>query len=610
MGTYAPRGTDRFRCSTKRIHGDWQKIPVEHDARACRASKFDGATSRTRTPMIFTETLRSRFTVLHALVFLLAMGVPVMTQAQTPASMAGRSTVYAPNGAVATSQPLATSAALRVLEDGGNAIDAAVVAAAILGVVEPHMTSMGGDMFALFWSAAEQRLVGLDGSGKAGSLIDADALLAAGHERMPGAGAEAITVPGAVSGWNALLESYGTLSLKEALEPARRIAAEGFPVTPIIARQWAAQTEKLKRDPGATATYLIDGERAPVAGEWMTNPGLAESYRILQEGGASALYGGALGETLAEFVQSQGGFLTVADFANHSPRWVEPLSVDFHGYTVWELPPSGQGIAALQMLRLLEPFDLVSMGHNSAEYLHHFVEAKKLAYEDLRKYVADPEWMTTSPQQLLSDEYIDERRSLMNPKLATDREDPDAAVQQSETIYLSVADQHGNMVSFINSVFGYFGSGLVAPGTGVILQNRGAGFTLEAGHPNRAAPGKRPFHTIIPGFVTKDGEPYMAFGLMGGAMQPQGHAQMLSSLLLFDMDPQAAVDVGRFRHMSGRRLALEPSIPESVRAQLRAMGHDVMENQPDYGGAQLVIRLTRGWAAASDPRKDGHAAGN
>lgn len=546
----------------------------------------------------------------HFLVILLTLGGPTMAHAQTPASMAGRSTVYAPNGVVATSQPLATSAALKVLEDGGNAIDAAVVASAILGVVEPHMTSMGGDMFALFWSASEERLVGLDASGKAGSLIDADALVAAGHERMPGAGAEAITVPGAVSGWNALLDSYGTMTLAEALEPARRIAAEGFPVTPIIARQWAGQTDKLKRDPGASATYLINGERAPEAGEWMNNPGLAESYRRLQVGGPEALYGGALGEELATFVQSQGGFLTVEDFANHEPRWVEPLSVDFHGYTVWELPPSGQGIAALQMLKLLEPFDLVGMGHNSAEYLHHFVEAKKLAYEDLRKYVADPEWMTTSPEHLLSDEYLDERRALMNSKLATDREDPDPAVQHSETIYLSVADKDGNMVSFINSVFGYFGSGLVAPGTGVILQNRGAGFTLEEGHPNRAAPGKRPFHTIIPGFVTKAGEPYMAFGLMGGAMQPQGHAQMLTSLLLFDMDPQAAVDAGRFRHLSGGRVALEPSIPESIRAQLRDMGHDVIENQPDYGGAQLVMKLVRGWAAASDPRKDGHAAGH
>jgi len=524
--------------------------------------------------------------------------------------MAGRSTVYAPNGAVATSQPLATSAALEVLQNGGNAIDAAIVAAAILGVVEPHMTGMGGDMFALFWSADEERLVGLDASGKAGSLLDADALSEANEGRMPGSGTASVTVPGAVSGWSALLEKYGTLSLAEALEPARRIAAEGFPVTPIIARQWAGQTEKLQRDPGATEAYLIDGTRAPEAGEWMTNPGLAESYRQLQEGGAAAFYGGALGERVVGWLQDNGGFVTLDDLRAHEVRWVEPVSVDFRGYTVWELPPSGQGIAALQMLKLLEPFDLEGMGHNSPEYLHHFVEAKKLAYEDLSKYVADPEWMTTSVEHLLSDAYLNERRKLMDPRMATDREDPDPAVQQSETIYLSVADQHGNMVSFINSIFGYFGSGLVVPGTGFTLQNRGAGFTLEEGHPNRAAPGKRPFHTIIPGFVTKDDEPYMAFGLMGGAMQPQGHAQMLTSLLVFDMDPQDAVDASRFRHMSGQRLALEPSVPESVREALRQMGHDVMENQPDYGGAQLVIRLPKGWAAASDPRKDGHAAGH
>jgi len=521
----------------------------------------------------------------------------------------GRSTVYAPNGAVATSHPLATSSALKVLEDGGNAVDAAVVAAAVLGVVEPHMTGLGGDVFALLWSAEEQRLVGLDASGGAGSLIDADALIAAGHERMPDSGAQSITIPGAASGWAALLESHGSLSLDEALEPARRIATEGFPVTPIIAQQWAAQTGKLRSDPGARTTFLIDGERAPQAGDWMRNGGLAESYRMLQESGPSALYGGALGKALADFVQEQGGFLTIEDFASHAPRWVEPLSVDFHDYTVWELPPSGQGIAALQMLKLLEPFDLVEMGHNSAQYLHHFVEAKKLAFEDLEEYVADPEWMTTSPSLLLSDEYLDGRRALMDAR-AADRHDPEPAAQRSETIYLSVGDRHGNMVSFINSIFGSFGSGLVAPGTGIVLQNRGAGFTLQEGHANRAAPGKRPFHTIIPGFVTRASEPYMAFGLMGGPMQPQGHAQMLASLLVFDMDPQTALEAGRFRHLDGRRLALEPSIPESVRQALAEMGHDVVEDQPDYGGAQLVIKLPRGWAAASDPRKDGHAAGH
>ncbi len=531
---------------------------------------------------------------------------------QGPFSAGGRSTVYAPNGAVATSQPLATSAALRVLQEGGNAIDAAVVAAAVLGVTEPHMTGMGGDLFALFWSAREGRLVGLDASGKGGSLLDADALVAEGLERIPGRGTRAVTVPGAVSGWAALLDNYGTLSLAEALEPARVIAEQGFPVTPIIAAQWSAEglVRALSRDPGATATYLIDGTRGPRAGEWFRNPDLAKTYARLQREGPSALYGGALGAQVSEFLQANGGFVTLEDLEHHEVRWVEPLSVDFKGYTVWELPPSGQGIAALQMLKLLEPFALKEMGHNSPEYLHHLIEAKKLAYEDLRKYVADPEWMTTSPEELLSDAYLNQRRELILPRVAADRLEAPEAAQASETIYLSVADQEGNMVSFINSVYGYFGSGVVVPGTGFVLQNRGAGFTLEDGHPNRAAAGKRPFHTIIPGFVTKAGEPYMAFGLMGGAMQPQGHTQLLLNLIEFEMDPQAAVDAARFYHQSGKRVALEPAIGEAVRNALAAQGHEIAEQDPAYGGAQLVIKLTKGYAAASDPRKDGHAAGH
>ena len=531
---------------------------------------------------------------------------------QGPFSAGGRSTVYAPNGAVATSQPLATTAALHVLQDGGNAIDAAVVAAAVLGVTEPHMTGMGGDLFALFWSAEEGRLVGLDASGRGGSLLDADSLVAEGLERIPGRGTQAVTVPGAVSGWAALLENYGTLTLAEALEPARRIAAEGFPVTPVIAAQWSAEglVRALKNDPGAAATYLIGGNRGPEAGEWFRNPDLARTYGILQRDGAEALYGGALGAQVAEHLRENGGFVTLEDLARHRIRWVEPLSVDFKGYTVWELPPSGQGIAALQMLKLLEPFDLAAMGHNTPEYLHHLIEAKKLAYEDLRRYVADPEWMETSPEELLADDYLDRRRGLISAGVAADREEAPEAAQASETIYLSVADRDGNMVSFINSVYGYFGSGVVVPGTGFVLQNRGAGFTLEAGHPNRAAAGKRPFHTIIPGFVTKDGEPWMAFGLMGGAMQPQGHTQLLLNLIEFGMDPQEAIDAARFYHQSGKRVALEPAVPAEVREALALRGHEIAERDPAYGGAQLVIKLERGYAAASDPRKDGHAAGH
>jgi gamma-glutamyltranspeptidase/glutathione hydrolase len=472
------------------------------------------------------------------------------------------------------------------------------------------MTGIGGDMFALFWSAEDGALRGLDASGRGGSLLDADRLLAEGNERMPGSGPQSVTVPGALSGWTALLDRYGTMTLAEALEPAITLAQEGFPVTPIIAEQWRGQVEKLALDAGAAATYLLDGSRGPEAGEWVRNQDLAASFRTVAREGPGALYGGDLGRRIVDGLAELGGFLTIEDMARHEATWVDPLSIDFRGYTVWELPPSGQGVAALQMLGILEPLELEGMGHNSSAYLHHLIEAKKLAYEDLATYVADPEWMTTSPESLLDPEYLAKKRSSIRPNIATERQDPIEAVQSSETIYLTVADRHGNMVSFINSIYGYFGSGVVIPGTGIMLQNRGGGFTLEEGHPNRAAPGKRPFHTIIPGFVTKGGQPYMSFGLMGGAMQPQGHTQLLLNMLVFDMDPQEAIDAARFRHLSGQRVALETPVGSAVREQLRALGHDVIDGSVAYGGAQVVVKLDRGWAGASDPRKDGHAAGH
>ena len=314
---------------------------------------------------------------------------------------------------------------------------------------------------------------------------------------------------------------------------------------------------------------------------------------------------------MVDGLRELGGFLTLDDLRNHEARWVDPISVDFRGYTVWELPPAGQGVAALQMLKLLEPLDLEGMGHNSAAYLHHLIEAKKLAYADLRRYVADPDYMEVTAEDLLADGYVEARRMLIDPSHAAERPDPGRAVTESETIYLSVADKDGNMVSFIDSVFGYFGSGVVVPGTGLMLQNRGAGFTLEDGHPNQVAAGKRPFHTIIPGFVTKDGSPWMAFGLMGGAMQPQGHVQMLVNLMVFGMDIQESIDAARFRHMNGMRVALESPIGPEVRAALEAMGHELIdENGVAFGGAQGVVKLERGWAAGSDPRKDGMAVGH
>ena len=545
----------------------------------------------------------------HLLLFLAAATVPVNAHAQQD-DMGRRSTVYAPRMVAATSQPLATSAALEIMRQGGNAIDGAVAAAAVLNVVEPHMTGMGGDAFSIVWLAESGELIGIDASGRSGSGMSVEALRARGHDRVPGSGAEAVTVPGAVSGWNALVTGYGKLDLAQVLAPAIRIAREGFPVTPVIARQWAGSTEKLGRDEGARATYLIDGERTPHAGEWFSNPDLARSFQRIADEGPGVLYGGSLGSELVDGLAALGGFLTLEDLATHEPRWVEPLSTDFRGYTVWELPPAGQGIAALEMLELLEPMDLEEMGHNSADYLHHLIEVKKLAFADLHRYVSDAEHMEIDPMSLLSPGFVDARRRLIDPRVAADRVNPGRAVTDSETIYLTVADADGNMVSFINSVFSGFGSGVVIPGLGFALQNRGAGFVIDDGHPNQVAPRKRPFHTIIPGFVTQDGEPLLAFGLMGGSMQPQGHTQLLLNMLVFGMDPQEAVDAARFRHLSGRRVAIE-RVGDEVAADLEARGHELADwRRTDFGGAQVILRLPRGWAAASEPRKDGHAAGN
>ena len=524
--------------------------------------------------------------------------------------MAGRSAVYAPREAVATSQPLASAAGLEILLGGGNAVDAAVAAAAVLNVVEPHMTGIGGDVFAILWSAKDQKLAGLDASGRAGSLITPEVLRADGHEHMPGDGPASVTVPGAISGWVALLDRHGTMSLAEVLDPAIRIAEEGFPVTPIIARQWRDQSVKLPRDVGAATTYLFEGTRGPASGEWFQNPDLARSFRILANDGPQAFYGGELGRTMVNGLAELGGYLTLDDLVDHHAEWVDPISIDFRDYTIWELPPAGQGVAALQMMKMLEPFDLEGLGHNTAPYLHHLIEAKKLAFADLDRYVGDRDHMDVLVDRLLDEEYLGGRRALIDHAQAAARPQPGPAITDTETIYLSVADSNGNMISFINSQFGHFGSGVVIPGTGFTLQNRGAGFTMEDGHPNQVAPGKRPFHTLIPGFVTRGGAPWMTFGLMGGSMQPQGHMQLLLNILVFGMDVQEAIDAPRFRHLEGYHVAIEDAVHEDVRAQLRTMGHEVLDgSSSSFGGAQAIIRLDRGWVAGSDPRKDGMAVG-
>lgn len=546
---------------------------------------------------------------------LACLGTLVAAQSPRPTTMAHRSTVYAPHGMIATSQPLATAAGLAVLERGGNAIDAAVTAAAVLNVVEPMMTGIGGDMFAIVWSAKDHKLHGLNASGRAGSLMTREALLARGHRTMPVESVEDVTVPGALSGWDTLLQRFGTITLAQAVAPAVGYAENGFPVTPIISQDWAAEAARLARNDGARATFLVDGARAPRPGEWFSNPDLARSLRLIAAQGPAALYGGELGQRVVTGVRQLGGYLTIDDLRDQRAEWVEPISVPFKGYRVWELPPNGQGVAALEMLRLLEPYDLQALGHNSAPYLHLLIEAKKLAFADAARYVGEPTAMQTPATALLDDRFVAARRALIDPHRAADRPDPGKALTASETIYLTAADSTGNMVSFINSLFDAFGSGVVVPGTGFALQDRGAGFTLELGLPNTVAPGKRPFHTIIPAFVTKPDEqgveqPWMSFGVMGGSMQPQGHVQVLLNLLVFGMDLQQAIDAARFRHLEGRRVALEAAVGEPVRSALTALGHVIVDERAvAFGGAQAIIRLPRGYAAGSDPRKDGMAAG-
>jgi gamma-glutamyltranspeptidase / glutathione hydrolase len=543
----------------------------------------------------------------------LLLAVPAALLAQRPTTLAGRSTVYAAHGVVATSQPLASQAGLETLREGGNAIDAAVTAAAVLSVTEPHMTGIGGDMFAIVWLAREQKLVALNASGRAGSRMTLEALRARGFHPGSQQGVMSVTVPGALAGWDMLVRTHGHRTLAQALAPAIEYARDGFPVSPIIAAQWAGETAFLQQDSAAAATFLPGGH-APKASEWFRNPDYARTLEAIASQGIGTFYGGELGRRIVARLAALDGFLTLDDLKRNAPTWVTPISVPFRGYRVWELPPNNQGVAALEMLRILEPYDLKVMGHNSALYLHYLIEAEKLAYADLDRFVGDAEHLDMPAEELLTDGFIAQRRTHLNRSRAQRRVDPGPLRTQSETIYLTAADSEGNMVSLINSNYDYFGSGIVVPGTGFPLQNRGAGFTLTPGLPNTAAPGKRPFHTLIPGFVTRavGGRDlaYMSFGLMGGGMQAQGHVQFLLNYFVFGMDLQAAIDAPRFRHLDGLRVALEAPIADAVRKRLTAMGH-VLIDQPAgaFGGAQVIVRLPRGFAAGSDPRKDGMAAG-
>ena len=523
-----------------------------------------------------------------------------------------RSPVLARRGVIATSQPLASAAGLDVLRQGGNAIDAAVTAAAVLAVVEPTMTGPGGDVFAIVYDATSHTLRGLNSSGRAGSDADADALLARGVTGMPSAGGRAVTVPGAVAGWAELLERHGTITLKTALAPAIAYAREGFPVAEIVADQWADAVDVVSGDPAAAAVFLPNGA-APAHGAIFRNPDLARTLEQIGEQGRDAFYTGRIAAAIVAAVRQRGGVLTEADLAGHMSNWVDPIRTSYRGYDVCEMPPNTQGFVALEMLNILEGYDIASMGHNSAEYLHLLVEAKRIAFADRSAHLADPAHV---PQPLLdgliSKAYAETRRRDIDPRRAAAHASPASfdGRDLGDTVYLAAADGQGNAISLINSLFGSFGSGVVAPGTGVVLHNRGAGFTLQRNHPNRLAAGKRPLHTLVPGFIMKDGKPLMPVGVMGGDNQAQAHAQVVVNLVDFGMNVQEAGDAARVRH-GEEGLAVESAIGARVRAALTERGHRVIDGRGLMGGYQAVMIDPRTGVlmGGSDPRKDGLAIG-
>jgi gamma-glutamyltranspeptidase / glutathione hydrolase len=538
--------------------------------------------------------------------------IPVNSQNQVgdkPASTGGktRSAVRAMNGMVATSQPLASAAGLRILQEGGNAIDAAVAAAAVLCVVEPMMVSPGGDLFAIVWDAKRKELKGINASGRSPQAISIDALKQRGIERMPSEGIHTVTVPGAVDGWAKLLERYGTMKLARVLQPAIEYAERGFPVTDVIASDWQAGLSH-KNEPDFAASFLPGGKQ-PAPGEIFVNKNLAATLKTIAAQGPDAFYRGEIASRIVKFAQAKGGFHTMQDFANQTAIWVDPINVNYRGYTVYEMPPNGQGLAALEMLNILEGFELAKLGHNSAEYLHLLVEAKKQAFIDRARHIADPAFYQAPLDKLLSKDYAAEMRKRIDAGRVSD---PPATEPRGgdDTVYLTVVDKDRNVVSFIQSIFSAFGSGLVAGDTGIVLHNRGAGFSFDPQSPNKLEGGKRPFHTIIPAMVFKEGKPWLTFGVMGGDMQAQGHVQVLLNIIEFGMDVQRAGEQPRFRHFDSG-LALESAIGADVRKDLEARGHKMTISPGGFGGYQAIMidPKTGALFGGSDPRKDGCAIG-
>jgi gamma-glutamyltranspeptidase/glutathione hydrolase len=522
-----------------------------------------------------------------------------------------RSAILARHGMVATSQPLAAMAGLRVLMAGGNAADAAVTVAAMLNVVEPMSTGIGGDCFALIFEARTGQITALNGSGRAPVAFTLEEAQRRGLAEIPPTGPLPVTVPGAVSGWAALLERFGSTTLSACLTPAIAAAEEGFPVSERISAAWQRSADKLSQDPEASRVYLP----APQPGDLHRQPDLAWTFRTIAEGGAEAFYRGPLAERIAACVQSKGGYLTAGDLAAHTATWQTPIRTAYRDVEVLEHPPNGQGLAALVALNIIEGYSLGDMDYFDPARWHMMIEAMRLGMADAARYVADPAMAEVPVRGLLSKEYASRRRALIRPDQAAEIAAP-GQPEHHDTVYLTAVDGHGNAVSFINSLYEGFGSGLVVPGTGICLQNRGACFTLEPGHPNALAAGKRPYHTIIPAMALRDGRLWLSFGVMGGFMQPQGHLQVLVNLVDYGLNPQAALDAPRFRvdERGGIQVAIETGVPLKTRKALAAMGHDV---QPEATFAPLfgsgdVIALdpeTGVLWGGSDPRKDGCAVG-
>ncbi|KZL21732.1 putative gamma-glutamyltransferase YwrD [Pseudovibrio axinellae] len=522
----------------------------------------------------------------------------------------GRSPIFAPSAMAATSHPLATHAALEILREGGTAADAAVAAIAVHSVVEPHMTGIGGDCFTIV-AQPDGSLSGMNSSGRAAKAVTAEKLIEGGLQDITPDSIHAVTVPGALRGWEKLLRDHGKMTFADVLKRAIGYARDGFAVTPRTAFDWQSRVDFLKRDAGASRYYLKDG-RAPLQGEVMRLPALAETLEAVAAEGATAFYEGAIAEEIAAVVQAKGGYLSADDLAAHEAIDLSPITTDYQGVTVAELPPNGQGIVALVMLELMKRFDFKGMDPVGVERFHLEVEIAKLAYSGRDRFLADRDHMRFSPEELLGSDQIDRLAALINPKAVLPRQPERILSPKSDTTYLTVVDDRGMAVSLINSIYHGFGSGIATPKSGVLLQNRGACFTLERGHPNQIAGGKRPMHTIIPAMAVQDNKPYMTFGVMGGGYQPCGHAHVLSNHLDFGMDVQQMIDCPRvFMDETSLALQVETSVPGSTVDGLKALGHEVVRSSDPIGGSQAILfdRANSSLIGGSDPRKDGCALG-